>query len=123
MAKTSDQRKTKAQLIGEVVELRRRVAELEAPGTKPKWADGTPAESGEKSKSLQLESLQDVGLGLAAELHLNGLLDSIVSQAIELVGGASGGLYLYRPGGDVLELAHALGSDLAPIGSILPPGT
>lgn len=72
--------------------------------------------------TAQLEALRQVGLELAAELDLDVLLHSIVSRAMRLVGGVSGGLYLYRPDRDVLEWVVAIGPNLAPLGSLLRRG-
>jgi diguanylate cyclase (GGDEF)-like protein len=63
-----------------------------------------------------------VGLELTAQLDLDALLRSIVSRAMELVKGASGGLYLYRPEEDVLEWVMVVGSHQVPIGTILHRG-
>ena len=112
-----DQSKTKAQLLSELAELRQRVAELEAAEVERK-----PAEEETRKRTAQLEALQQVGLEVAVELDLDTLLHSIVSQAIQLVGGISGGLYLYRPDRDVLEWAVVVGPDLAPVGSFLRRG-
>lgn len=70
----------------------------------------------------QIESLRQVELELAAELDLNVLLKSIVLRAIELMRGNMGGLYLYRPEQDIIEWAVSLGTQAAPIGSVLHRG-
>jgi putative nucleotidyltransferase with HDIG domain len=80
------------------------------------------AEEEIRQRTAQLEALRQVGLDLTAQLDLDTLLHSIVSQAMELVGGDSGGLYLYRPERDVLEWAMAVGPNLAPIGTTLQRG-
>jgi PAS domain S-box-containing protein len=80
------------------------------------------AEEEIRKRTAQLEALQQVGLEVAVELDLDTLLHSIVSQAIQLVGGISGGLYLYRPDRDVLEWAVVVGPNLAPVGSFLRRG-
>ena len=112
-----DQSKTKTQLLSEMAELRQRVAELEAAE-----AERKQAEKEIRKRTAQLEALQQVGLEVAVELDLDTLLHSIVSQAIQLVGGISGGLYLYRPDRDVLEWAVVVGPNLAPVGSCLRRG-
>ncbi|MBU0703592.1 MAG: GAF domain-containing protein, partial [Chloroflexi bacterium] len=61
-------------------------------------------------------------LELIAQLDLDDLLRSITSRAIELVGGAEGGLYLYRPGRDVIEWAIVAGSHRVPLGTVLRRG-
>ena len=50
------------------------------------------------------------------------LLSFIVSQAVELVGGTLGGLYLYLPEQDVLEWSMAVGQNLVPTGTTLCRG-
>jgi PAS domain S-box-containing protein len=80
------------------------------------------AEEGLRQYAAQLQALRQVGLDIAAELDLDRLLQPIVSQAIDLLGGTSGGLYLYRPERDVLEWAVSVGPNLAPVGSVLQTG-
>ncbi|MCP4539927.1 MAG: GAF domain-containing protein [Chloroflexi bacterium] len=67
------------------------------------------AEAEAKRRTIQLETLQDVGLKLTAELDLDTLLHDIASSAIDLLGGTWGGLYLYRQDQDVLEWAVTAG--------------
>jgi PAS domain S-box-containing protein len=85
--------------------------------TERKWA-----EEEIQQRTAQLEALRQVGLEITSELDLDALLHSIVSRAVELVDGDSGGLYLYRPGRDVLEWAMAVGPHLASIGAVLQRG-
>ncbi len=80
------------------------------------------AEEALRNRTAQLEALRQIGLEITAELDLDALLRSIVSRAVELVGGDSGGLYLYRPERDVLEWTMAVGPHLAPIGTVLRRG-
>jgi PAS domain S-box-containing protein len=80
------------------------------------------AEEALKQRTAQLEALRQVGLGLTAQLDLHALLQSIVSRAIELLDGTSGGLYLHRPEQDVLEWSMGIGPGLPPVGSVLHPG-
>jgi PAS domain S-box-containing protein len=70
----------------------------------------------------RLEMLQQLDLELAAQLDLDVLLHSIVSRAVELVGGDWGGLYLYQPAQKTLRLAVAAGLDQPPVGCTLAPG-
>ncbi|NJN94502.1 MAG: GAF domain-containing protein [Anaerolineales bacterium] len=105
-----DKAKTKAQLLAEVAALRTRVAELEAA------AAAKPIEQ----HPSQLETLRQIGLELTSELNLEVLLRSIVSRAVELLGGATGSLFLYRPERDVLEVAVTLSGQN--IGAILERG-
>ncbi len=77
------------------------------------------AEEEIRQRTAQLEALRQVGLEIISELDLDALLHSIVSRAVELMRGTSGGLYLYRSERDVLEWAMAVGPHLAPIGTVL----
>ncbi|MGD1992020.1 MAG: ATP-binding protein [Anaerolineae bacterium] len=70
----------------------------------------------------QLEALREVGLKITAQLDLKRLLRSIASQAIKLLGGVGGGLYLYQPEQDALELVTAVGRQRVPLSSILHRG-
>ncbi|MFN2165996.1 MAG: PAS domain S-box protein, partial [Anaerolineae bacterium] len=80
------------------------------------------AEEALHQRTQQLEALRQVGLEIAAQLDIGTLLHSIVTRAADLVGGSSGGLYLYRPERDVLEWMVAIGPGLVPIGSTLRRG-
>jgi PAS domain S-box-containing protein len=80
------------------------------------------AEEAQRRHAQQLEALRQVGLEIAAELNLTDLLHSIVSRAIELLEGTSGGLYLYRPEQEVLEWVVAVGPGVASLGTILQRG-
>jgi diguanylate cyclase (GGDEF)-like protein/PAS domain S-box-containing protein len=81
--------------------------------------DRKRAEEEIRQRTAQLDALRQVGLELTSQLHLDVLLRSIVSRAIELLGGTSGGLYLYRPEEDVLEWAVSIGPNMAPTGTVL----
>ena len=70
----------------------------------------------------QLKALRRMGLELAAQMDLDELLRSIVSQAIGLAQGTDGGLYIYRPEQNVLEWAVAIGPNVTPTGTILRRG-
>jgi diguanylate cyclase (GGDEF)-like protein/PAS domain S-box-containing protein len=73
--------------------------------------DHKRAEEEIRQRTAQLEALREVGLELTAQLDLDNLLRSIVSQAVELLGGNSGALDLYRPECDMLEWAVSVGMD------------
>ncbi len=75
-----------------------------------------------QQRSAQLEALREVSLEITAQLDLDQLLYSVTAQAVELLGGTDGGLYLYRPEQDVLEWAIAVGPNPAPIGTVLRRG-
>jgi len=80
------------------------------------------AEEKVRQRTSQLEALREVGLELTAQLDLDTLLLSIVSRAAELLGAASGGIYLYRPEQDVLEWIVSVGPHAAPAGITLHRG-
>ncbi len=70
-----------------------------------------------QERTAQLEALREVGLQLSAQLDLESVLRSVVSRAVELLGGAGGSLNLYRPERDCLEVVTTQGQ------AILPPGS
>lgn len=80
------------------------------------------AEEDLRRRTAQLEALREVGLELTAQLDLADLLRSIVTRAIELVGGTGGGLYFYRPDKNGLEWTVAVGAYMAPLGTVLRRG-
>jgi signal transduction histidine kinase len=102
--------KTKEQLIDELVTLRQRVLELEA------------VEETLQQRTAQMEAMQEVALELTAQLDLEVLLHSIVSRAMELLGGNASGLALYRPEHDGLESVTDIGDTLMPVGTIFHRG-
>lgn len=73
-------------------------------------------------QTAQLEALRQLGLEITAQLDLDTLLHSVVSRAMELVGGSSGGLYLYMPDRNVIQLAMCVGPDLPSPGEELHCG-
>jgi len=68
------------------------------------------AEEALQRRTAQLETLRQVGLALTAERDLPTLLRSIVSHAMEFLGGSAGALMRYRPDLDRLESVAAIGS-------------
>ena len=72
--------------------------------------------------TARLDALRQVGLQITSQLNRDELLHSIVSYAVELLDGTSGGLYLHRPDKDALEWVVAVGDDLPPIGSLIRSG-
>jgi PAS domain S-box-containing protein len=58
-------------------------------------------------RAEELAVLYDVSLELAGHLELPPLLDTVVERAIELLGGFSGGMYMYDPEREDLELIAA----------------
>jgi PAS domain S-box-containing protein len=85
-------------------------------------AERKQAEVELQQRTAQLEALQQLSLNLTAQLDLETLLQSIVSQAIKLLGGTAGGLYLYQPERDLLEWHIGIGPGLPPIGNTLRRG-
>jgi signal transduction histidine kinase len=73
-------------------------------------------------QTVQLNAINEVGLELTAELDLNALLHSIVVRSVELLDGARGGLYLYRPDRDVLEFIVSTGVEPKPKDIVLQRG-
>ena len=71
------------------------------------------AEEEIRRRSKELAALYDVSLDLAARLDLDTLLKTILLRAIELLRANGGGLYLYDPGRQDLELivGGGLGKD------------
>ena len=66
------------------------------------------AEAEMEKRNAQLESVRRVALELSSQLDLDTLLESIVAQAMSLLGGTEGSLYLYRPERDALEWVVAI---------------
>ncbi len=79
------------------------------------------AEKEIKRRTAQLEAIRQVGLELTAQLDLDALLHSIVSQATQLLGGAGGGLSLYVPEENGLQWT-ASAKNLKPLKMLLHRG-
>jgi len=75
-----------------------------------------------RQQTAQLAALRQLGLEITAELDLDTLLHSIVSRAMGLVGGSSGGLYLFLLGENILQLTTCVGPNLPSPGKILERG-
>ena len=98
---------------------------ISAPRSRGSLADEmAKAATTEKNRrrSTQLNAIRQMALDMTTELNLDTLLRSICSNAIELLGCASGGLYLYRPEMDLLEYCIALGTISLPLGHTLRKG-
>jgi PAS domain S-box-containing protein len=67
------------------------------------------AEEATRQQAAQLEALRQVGLEITAEVQTDALLHSVVSRAVELLGGACGDLYMYQTDQDTLELMMDVG--------------
>jgi PAS domain S-box-containing protein len=75
-----------------------------------------------RQHAAQLEALLKVGLEITAQLDLDTLLQSIVSQAVKLLKGATGCFSIYRPGQDLLERVASAGDHPPSIGAIMRRG-
>jgi len=65
-----------------------------------------------QQRTAQMEALRQVGLQLVAELDLDLLLHSIVSQAVRLLNVDAGALYLYKPEQDALVWAVGINAEI-----------
>ncbi len=79
------------------------------------------AEQEARQRRAQLNSLRELSLEITSQLDLETLLHSIVTQAIVLLGGVGGGLFLYRPEKEALEWVVSV-DDPAPVGILLRKG-
>ena len=70
----------------------------------------------------QLEAMRRVALKITAHLDLDVLLRFIVTEAVELMEGSGGGIYLWRPEQEVLEWVTSVEGSEIPLGSLLRPG-
>ena len=61
----------------------------------------------EQQRSRELAALQEVALDLSRKLEVPDLLQAVVERAVQLLGAASGALYITLPGTDELELRVA----------------
>jgi signal transduction histidine kinase len=84
--------------------------------------DQRRAEDALRQRTAQLEALREVGLELVAQLDLDALFHSIVSRAVDLLGGTGGGLALHRPERGVLEMVTSVGDAAVPSGSTFRQG-
>lgn len=75
-----------------------------------------------RQRTAQLEALRQISLSLTAQLDLNTLLHSIISQAAALLEAKSGVLFLHRPDLDALEWVVGAGLKPSLTGSLLRRG-
>jgi len=80
------------------------------------------AEKKARRRTAQLRALREVGLEITAQLDLEVLLISIVSQAVKLLDGATGCFCLHQPERDVLECAVSIGQHAPSIGTVVHRG-
>lgn len=90
--------------------------------TRSEMAEREQTEAALQARTAQLAALRQVGLEIISELDLDAVLHSIVSRAVELLEGVSGGIYLYRRELDALEWMVAIGPYAEPLGTILRRG-
>jgi signal transduction histidine kinase len=76
----------------------------------------------ERRQTHQLEGLHQLSTRISAQLDIKTLLETTAKYAIDLLGGKSGGLYLYRPEREVLEWSVAFGESMVPMGNTLQKG-
>jgi len=69
-----------------------------------------------------MEQRQSAGNFLKADVNLEKLLSSIASNAVRLVKGAGGGVFMYRPEQDLLEWRAVVGDSAVPVGSTIRRG-
>ncbi len=74
------------------------------------------AERETQRRTAELGALREISLELTAQLDLDTLLRSVASHAVALLQGDAGGLCLYRPERDVLEVVTVLGEPAVPEG-------
>ncbi|MFH2001494.1 MAG: GAF domain-containing protein, partial [Planctomycetota bacterium] len=67
--------------------------------------------------SRQLAMLHETSVELTAELNLETLLQSIARRALDLIGGTTCNVYIYRPENDLMERAVSIGPELVPSGT------
>jgi two-component system, NtrC family, sensor histidine kinase HydH len=81
------------------------------------------AEERLRLQTAQLEALRQIGLELAAKLDLESLLQSIVARAQTLLNGHRGGIFLYQPDLQALEMvATSDPTSPIPLGALIKPG-
>jgi len=114
LLKMENTQKTEDQLIHDLVECRRRVAKLEAERLK--------VEQALHREESRLDVLRQLGLELAGSRGPDDLLHCILSRAVQLVGGTSGGLCVYRPDQDLLEWTVVTEPQFLPVGSVVKQG-
>lgn len=113
----NDAEKTKDQLLLELADCQRRLAELEISEAQHKRVSETLQRLAE-----QLEALRRAGLEISNNSKPGALLNCVVSRAIELLRGTAGVLYLHDPRRDVLVSQVACGPNLEPTGAKLRRG-
>ncbi len=75
-----------------------------------------------RGRTRQMEALRQLGLELTAELDLESLLKSVVSRAVALLGGGSGGIYIYDRDRKIIEWRIGVGPADPPAGGSLQLG-
>jgi PAS domain S-box-containing protein len=75
-----------------------------------------------RKQTAQSESLRKISLKLNAQLDLHDLLQAITQNAVQLLEGTAGSLYLHRPDLDLLEWVVAVGPHASPLGTMVRHG-
>ena len=95
-----DQKKTKAQLLLELAELRQQLAALQASAARSEQSGETPALAG---RIKQAEAVRAITAEITRELDLTALLGLITQRAVDLVEAATSGVvYLWDETAKVL---------------------
>ncbi len=76
----------------------------------------------QEKRSQELLALYNTSLHLASRLELHSLLRTIIAQAVTLVGGRSGDIYLHRPASQDLVSAASEGMPDDLVGAVLEQG-
>jgi hypothetical protein len=95
-----DARKTKAQLLHELAELRQQLAAVQASEARSEQSGAEPALA---ERSKQAEAVRAITAEITRELDLTTLLGLITQRAVDLVEAATSGVvYLWDEGAKVL---------------------
>jgi len=103
-----DERKTKKQLVAELVKLRQQLAERKQ------------AEKALEKHNRALQALHEVTLDIGAELRMSALLRDIMERAADLLDAdRGGGVYLYDADENVLRLVEGTGINKGRAGAVV----
>jgi PAS domain S-box-containing protein len=75
-----------------------------------------------RQRAEELDTLRRVTLDITAQLDLDKVLNTVVKNAMTLLGADGGGIYLHRPERNVLERVVSVGGGMSPPGSELQRG-
>jgi len=85
-----------------------------AIGSAKLFSDRKRLEEENERRSKQMAALHDIGIELTAEFNLEALFQSIAQRSLDLVGGTTSNVYIYRPEEDLMERAVSVGQTLIP---------